>query len=115
MDGQNGYLLPLIANILDGVGSKKIFTKLDLRWGYNNIRIKEGDEWKVVFTIYIRAYKPTIMYFGLTNSPATFQTMMNNLFCDMINQGNTATFIDNIIVATETEEGHNEIVEEVLK
>jgi len=112
---KNGYLLPLIANILDGVGSKKIFTKLDLRWGYNNIRIKEGDEWKVVFTIYIRAYKPTIMYFGLTNSPATFQTMMNNLFCDMINQGNTATFIDNIIVATETEEGHNEIVEEVLK
>jgi len=55
------------------------------------------------------------MYFGLTNSPATFQTMMNNLFCDMINQGNTATFIDNIIVATETEEGYNEIVEEVLK
>jgi len=55
------------------------------------------------------------MYFGLTNSPATFQTIMNDLFQDIINQRTTATFIDDIIIATETEEGHNEIVEEVLK
>ena len=82
---KNGYLLPLIANILDGVGSKKVFTKLDLRWGYNNVRIKEGDEWKAAFAIHIGVYKPTVMYFGLTNSPTTFQTMMNDLFWDMIN------------------------------
>jgi len=55
------------------------------------------------------------MYFRLTNSPTTFQTMMNDLFCDMINQGNTATFIDNIIVAIETEKGHDKIIEEMLK
>jgi len=55
------------------------------------------------------------MYFGLTNSPAIFQTIMNNLFCDMINQGNTAIFIDNIIIAIETKERHNEVVEKVLK
>ena len=55
------------------------------------------------------------MYFGFTNSSATFQTMMNNLFCDMINQGNTATFIDNIIVVTEMKEGYDKIVEEILK
>jgi len=55
------------------------------------------------------------MYFGLTNSPATFQTMMNNLFRDFINQEDTATFIDDILVATETEESHDELVEEVLK
>jgi len=55
------------------------------------------------------------MYFGLTNSSATFQTMMNNLFRDLINQGDMATFIDDILVATETEEGHDELVEEVLK
>jgi len=55
------------------------------------------------------------MYFGLTNSPATFQTMMNDLFRDMVNQENTATFINDIIVATDTEEGHDKIVEEVLK
>jgi len=65
---------------LDGIGSKKIFTKLDLRWEYNNIRIKEGDEWKAVFTTHIRAYEPIIIYFGLTNSPAIFQTIMNDLF-----------------------------------
>jgi len=67
-----------------------VFTKLDLRWGYNNMRIKEGNEWKVIFMIYIRIYEPTVMYFGLTNSLATFQTMMNDLFQDIINQGNTA-------------------------
>ena len=67
----------------------------------------------MVFTIYIRAYEPTVMYFGLTNSLATFQTMMNDLFCDMINQENTVIFIDDILITTETE-GHNELVEEVL-
>ena len=112
---KNRYLLPLIADILDEVGKRKVFTKLDLRWGYNNIRIKEGDEWKAVFTIHIGAYKPTVMYFGLTNSPSTFQTMMNDLFCNLINQRDTATFIDDILVATDIKEGHDELVEEVLK
>jgi len=65
--------------------------------------------------MYIGAYKPMVMYFGLTNSPTTFQTMMNDLFRDLINQGNMATFINDILVATNTEEGHNKLVEEVLK
>jgi len=112
---KNRYPLPLIADILDGVGKRKVFTKLDLRWEYNNVRIKEGDEWKVTFTTHIGAYEPMVMYFGLTNSPATFQAMINNLFRDLINQGDTATFIDNILVAINTEEGHNELVEEVLR
>ena len=55
------------------------------------------------------------MYFGLTNSPTIFQTMMNNLFWDLINQGDTATFINNILVAINTEEGYDKLVEEVLK
>ena len=65
--------------------------------------------------MHIGAYEPTVMYFGLTNSPTTFQTMMNDLFRDLINQGDTATFIDDILVATDTEEGHDELIEEVLK
>jgi len=65
--------------------------------------------------MHIGAYEPIVMYFGLTNSPATFQTMMNDLFRDLINQGDTATFIDDILVATEMEERHDELVEEVLK
>ena len=68
-----------------------------------------------MFTTHIRAYESTVMYFGLTNFSATFQMIMNDLFYDMINQESTATFIDDIIVATQTEEEHNEIVEKVLK
>ena len=64
---------------------------------------------------HIGAYKPTVMYFGLTNSPATFQTMMNNLFRDLINQGDMVTFIDDILVAIDTKEGYDELVEEVLR
>jgi len=64
---------------------------------------------------HIGAYEPTVMYFGLTNSPATFQAMMNDLFRDLINQGDTATFIDDILVATDTEEGHDKLVEKVLR
>ena len=89
--------------------------KLDLRWKYNNIRIKEGIKWKAVFTMHIGAYEPTVMYFGLMNSSATFQIMMNNLFRDLINQGDTAIFIDDILVAIDIEERYNELVEEVLK
>jgi len=92
-----------------------VSTKLGLRWGYNNVRIKEGDEWKAAFTIHIGAYEPMVMYFRLTNSPTTFQTVINNLFRDLINQGNIVTFIDDILVATDTEEGYDELVEEVLK
>jgi len=65
--------------------------------------------------MHLGLFEPTVMYFELTNSPATFQAMMNDLFRDMINKGDVATFIDDILVATETEEEHDEIVEEVLR
>jgi len=112
---KNRYPLPLIADILDGVGKRKVFTKLDLRWGYNNVRIKERDEWKAAFTTHVRAYEPTVMYFGLTNSPATFQTMINDLFQDLINQEDIVTFIDDILIATDIEEGHDKLVDKVLR
>ena len=64
---------------------------------------------------HIGAYEPMVMYFGLTNSSIAFQAIMNDLFRDLINQGNTATFINNILVATDIEEGHNKLVEEVLR
>ena len=65
--------------------------------------------------MYIGAYESTVMYFGVMNSPATFQRMMNDLFRDLINQENMATFIDDILVATKTEEEYNELVKEVQK
>jgi len=65
--------------------------------------------------MHIGAYEPTVMYFGLTNSLTTFQTMMNDLFQDLINQGDTATFINKILVATDTEKEHDKLVKEVLR
>ena len=112
---KDNYPLPLISNLIDTMGTKKVFTKMDLRWGYNNVQIKEGDEWKAAFTTHLGVYEPVVMYFGLTNLPATFQAIMNNILQDLIDKEDIAAFIDNMIVGMETEEGHDEIVEEVLK
>jgi len=112
---KNNYLLPLITELIDNMGSKKVFTKMDLRWRFNNVRIKEGDEWKRVFTTHVGSFEPTVMFFRMTNSPATFQAMMNEILRDLINEGNVAVFVDDVLVGTETEEGHNKIVEEILK
>ena len=112
---KNNYPLPLISDVLENIGTKKVFTKMDLWWGYNNVRIKEGDEWKAAFTTPEGSFEPTVMFFGLTNSPATFQAMMNKLLRDLINTEKVAVFIDDVIVGTETEKGHNELVEEVIR
>ena len=88
---------------------------MDLRWGYNNVQIKEGDKWKVAFMTPERSFEPTVMFFGLTNSPVTFQAMMNKLLRDLINMRKVAAFIDDVIVGMEMEEGHNEIVAEIIK
>ena len=112
---KNNYPLPLISDIVENIGTKKVFTKMDLRWGYNNVQIKEGDKWKVAFMTPERSFEPTVMFFGLTNSPVTFQAMMNELLRDLINMGKVAAFIDDVIVGTKTEEGHNEIVVEIIK
>jgi len=112
---KNNYPLPLITELIDNMGSKKVFTKMDLRWGFNNIRIKEGDEWKGAFTMHISFFEPTIMFFRMTNLPATFQAMMNEILRDLINEGKVTAFVDDVLVGTETEEGYNEIVEEILR
>ena len=105
----------MISDVLENIGIKKLFTKMDLRWGYNNVRIKEGDEWKAAFITLKESVEPTVMFFRLTNSPATFQAMMNKLLRDMINTGKVAAFIDDVIVGMKTEEGHDELVAEVIK
>ena len=112
---KNNYPLPLISDVLENIGTKKMFTKMDLRWGYNNVRIKEGDKWKAAFTMPEGSFEPTVMFFGLTNSLATFQAMMNELLRDLTNTGKVAVFINDVIVGTETEEGHDELVVEVIK
>jgi len=106
--------LPLILDLINNIRKKKVFMKIDLRWKYNNMRIKKETEWKAAFLMSKDAFEPTVMFFGLTNLQATFQTIMNDLLRDIIEAENIAAFIDDIIVGTKTEEKHN-IVEEVLK
>jgi len=68
-----------------------------------------------VFITHLGVYEPTVMFFSLINLPVTFQVMMNDILRDLINTGEVAVFIDDVLVGTEEEEKHNEIVEEVLR
>ena len=101
--------------MLESIGMKKVFTKINLRWGYNNVRIKEGDKWKTAFTTPEEFFEPIVMFFGLTNSSAMFQVMMNELLRDLINMGKVVAFIDDVIVGTEDKKEHDELVTEIIK
>jgi len=61
------------------------------------------------------SFKPIVMFFGITSLLATFQAMMNEILRDIINEGKVVAFVDDVLVGTETEERHDEIVEKVLK
>ena len=109
---KNNYPPLLISDIIKNIGTKKIFTKIDLRWEYNNVRIKKRDEWKAAFTILEESFEPTVMFFRLMNLLATFQAIINKLLRDLINTEKVGSFIDDII---KTKERYDELVEEILK
>ena len=112
---KNNYPLPLITQLIDKLQEAKLFTKMDLRWGYNNVRIKENDEWRAAFTCFHRSFEPLIMYFRLCNLCTTFQAMMNKIFADMDDV--VVVYIDNLMIFTKTENQaeHDKIVLEVLR
>nr|VWO97963.1 BZIP domain-containing protein [Ganoderma boninense] len=136
---KNRYPLPLASDIINRLRQAKYFTKFDVRWGYHNVRIKEGDEWKAAFTTNRGLFEPRVMLFGLTNSPATFQALMNSIFADLFT--NTleehrkvthevlkrlqehdlylcrpvAVYLDDILIFTNTLEEHRKVTHEVLK
>ncbi len=118
---RNQYPLPLIADLIRNLSNAHIYTKLDMRWGYNNVRIREGDENKAAFKTRYGLFEPTVMYFGLTNLPATFQTMMNYIYRDVILKheplGTTIhIYMDDIGIATCTNlDDHHRAVHDVLK
>ena len=112
---KNNYLLPLITDLVDVMENKKLFTKIDLQWGYNNVHIKEGNEWKAAFTTHMRLFELVVMFFRITNSPVTFQGMMNEIIRDLINKGKVVVFVDDVLVGTDDKKGHDKIVVEVLK
>jgi Reverse transcriptase (RNA-dependent DNA polymerase) len=112
---KNQYPLPLIGEIIDKLKGAKYFTKLDVWWGFNNVRIHEGDKWKAAFRTNLGLFEPTVIFFGLTNSPATFQTMMNHILKDLINEGKVAVYLDNILIFTKDLIKHCKIVNRVLQ
>ncbi|KAF8749409.1 hypothetical protein RHS01_10067 [Rhizoctonia solani] len=110
---KNVYPLPRQDNLMAKLRHAKIFTKLDLRWGYNNVRIKEGDEWKTAFRTKYGLFEYLVMPFGLTNAPAAFQHFMNNLFRDLIDV-TVVIYLDNILIFSEDPKDHPTHVREVL-
>ena len=87
---------------LDYIYKTKYIIKLDIQWDYNNVWIKEGDEWKVEFWTNWGLLKLLVMFFGITNRPATFQTVMNNIFQDLILEGVICVYIDDILIYLKT-------------
>ena len=69
---KNRYPLPLISELVSQLRGAKYFTKLDVWWGFNNVHIKPGNEWKAAFHTNRGLFEPLVMFFGMTNSPATF-------------------------------------------
>jgi len=103
---KNRYPLPLISELVSQLRGAKYFTKLDIHWGFNNVCIKPGDEWKAAFRTNHGLFEPLVMFFGMTNSPTTFQTMMNDIFRTVIAEGIVVVYLDNILIFTKTEEEH---------
>lgn len=99
--------LPRQDDLINKLQSAKIFTKLDLRWGYNNVRIKEGDEYKTAFRTKYGSFESLVMPFGLTNAPAVFQHFMNNIFRDLIDV-TVIVYLDDILIYSERAEDHKE-------
>jgi hypothetical protein len=118
---RNQYPLPLIAQLISDLSGAHIFSKVDVRQGYNNIRIKKGDEWKVAFKTKFGHWEPLVMFFGLTNSPSTFQEMMNVIYKEVIDKhARRGTIIwiymDDIAIATTgTLQDHINAVRDVLR
>jgi len=120
---RNRNVSPLIPLVINWLAGCTLFTKVDVCWGYNNIRIKPGDEWKAAFLTPKGLFEPTVMFFGLTNSPATFQMMINTIFRLGVAAGHMSVYIDNIVIHTkrrkdETKEQHlqwhHKLVHEML-
>ncbi|KAI2644826.1 Transposon Tf2-8 polyprotein [Labeo rohita] len=107
------YPLPLVPSALEQLREATIYTKLDLRSAYNLIRIYEGDEWKTTFLTTRGHYEYRVMPYGMANSPAVFQSFINEIFKDLLNKFVIA-YIDNILVYSETKEEHVDHVRTVL-
>ena len=100
---------------MDKLKGAKYFIKLDIRWGYNNIRIRKADEWKATFKTNRGLFEPTVMFFGMCNSPAAFQSMMDSIFIEEIEEGVTIVYMDDILIYATTPELLEKYTKRVLQ
>ena len=112
---KNRYSITRMAYLIESLSKASIFTKIDLRWGYNNIRIREGDKWKTVFITRRGLFEATVMYFGFSNALATFQSMMNDILGDLICIRLVMVYLDDILIFGTCLKEHRQLVKEVLK
>jgi hypothetical protein len=99
---KDAFPLPNIQDLLRDLRGAKFFTKLDIRWGYNNVQIKPEHRWKAAFSTPFGLYEPTVMFFGLCNSPATFQRIMNAALWIEINEGWCRAYMDDVLIFAKT-------------
>ena len=99
---KNKIPLPLIGEVINKLKEAKYFNKLDLIWGYNNIQIREGDEWKVAFLTNKGLFEPKVMYFRLYNSLETFQKIMNSIFWKLLYEGVLTNYINDFVILAKT-------------
>jgi hypothetical protein len=111
---KNRYPLPRIHDLMDHLTKAKIYSKLDVRWGFNNIRVRDEDVSKLAFTTPYGLFEPLVMQFGLANAPATFQNMMNDVLKEEMETGKVAVYVDDILIFTEELTEHREMVRRVL-
>jgi hypothetical protein len=111
---KNWYPLPLTHKLIEKLKGAKVFTKLDLKSGYNLVRIHKGDEWKTAFRTKYGLFEYLITPFGLTNAPAAFQHLMNDIFCDLLDVY-AIIYLDNILIFSSNPEDHVMHTKEVLR
>jgi len=108
------YLLSLISDLLDSPCKARIYTKINLRHAYYLVHIAEGDEWKTTFRTCYGAFEWSVILFGLTNAPATFQCFMNDVFSNLLDVC-IVVYLDDILIYSDDIMQHQSHVKEVLK
>ena len=97
---RNAYPLPLIPELIDNMKDSTLFTKFNIQWGYNNIRLRKEDQWKAAFITLLGLFEPTVMFFGFSNAPPTFQAFMNHICADMIAEKWLKVYMDDMGIHT---------------
>jgi len=112
---KNAFPLPLIPPLLHKLRDAKYFTKFDIRQGYNNLRIDPNDRWKTAFVTEKGLFEPTVMFFGLCNSPPAFQAWMNHIFHIEIEEGWLIVYMDDILIFSLNLDEHHDQTNRVLE